>query len=72
MQTQATINPKTLTFSDWQVIAAACENSSTWAFYRWVENYSDLESVPRTEIKEIAEAVGYSVGWITGKIDEHC
>lgn len=74
MQTQSTINLKALTFEDWQVIAAGCDNSSTWAFFRWIENASQeqLQAVSRAEIKKIAEMIGYGSGFVADKLDEYC
>jgi Ni,Fe-hydrogenase III large subunit len=72
MQTKTTLEIKALTFADWQAIASACSNSNTWAFYKWVENCSDLEKVSRAEMSEIAKELGYSIGWVANKIDEYC
>jgi hypothetical protein len=63
-----------LTFSDWQKIAKACENTETWGFFRWIENAKPerLQSASRAEIKAIGEQIGYGSGWVADKIDEHC
>ena len=63
---------KLLKFADWNAIASACDNSATWAFFKWLENSSELTTVSRHEIKQIAETIGYGSGWVADKLDEYC
>lgn len=59
---------KLLTFADWQAIAAACCNTNTWAFIRWVETSSQLDELTRDDIDTVAKATGQTASWVTNEL----
>ncbi len=70
-QTKQTVDVSKLSFADWKSISSACDNSIQWAFFKWIENSSQLKDVSRQEVKEIASDLGYSSGWVADKIEEY-
>lgn len=65
-----TIDISKLNFADWQAIAAHCENSSKWGYFKWLER-ADLKSLTLRDWKEIAERLGYSSNWAYRQHEEH-
>jgi len=72
-QLKPTIEIKKLTLADWLSLASAIDNEPLWGFFRWLELTppDELESLSRKQVKEIAERLDYSIGWIESRITEY-
>ncbi|NET59599.1 MAG: hypothetical protein F6K47_26660 [Symploca sp. SIO2E6] len=72
-QLKPTIEVEKLTLADWLSLAQAIGNEPLWGFFRWLELTPSevLESLSRKQVKEIAERLDYSIGWIESRITEY-
>lgn len=60
-----------LSLESWLEIAAACENSPKWGYFRWAENSSYIGAITIDRWLEIADKVGYSPSWATKQYLAH-
>lgn len=61
---EATIELKSLTFQDWVVIAGGLNQSSGWAYYRWIEVSSpDLSVLGIEDWEKIRDECEFKEGW---------